>query len=214
MALQEVQRRQATALAAALSTSSRRWVFKHWPVVARAEGLAVLTPAPSAEHGVVRRCGRAPFWDWRRRIGLEATVGSLVVPSASSSSTCHHMTKANAAGARPPPRSAGRPVTSPLPMIVGDLNDLPADAAHHTFVDAGWVDAWQSVHGDEVGSTNWTPGDRRVARPPSASTTCWLRPARHVEQCSVLADDRRFDELARLSDHLPLAATIRLLGAP
>ena len=32
VALQEIQRRQAMALARALSAPSRRWAFKHWPV--------------------------------------------------------------------------------------------------------------------------------------------------------------------------------------
>ena len=43
VALQEVQRRQAAALAEALAMPARRWAWKHWPVVSRAEGLAVLT---------------------------------------------------------------------------------------------------------------------------------------------------------------------------
>ena len=42
--LQEIQRRQCRRLAARLGGWSARWVFKHWPIVSRAEGIAVLTP--------------------------------------------------------------------------------------------------------------------------------------------------------------------------
>ncbi|MET0578747.1 MAG: endonuclease/exonuclease/phosphatase family protein, partial [Ilumatobacteraceae bacterium] len=80
VALQEVQRRQASALAVALSLASRRWAFKYWPVVSRAEGLAVLSrhPLAGAAPFLLRR---RPFWDWRRRIGLDArlTVGDRPV---------------------------------------------------------------------------------------------------------------------------------------
>jgi endonuclease/exonuclease/phosphatase family metal-dependent hydrolase len=44
VALQEVQRRQAARLASALEMPGRRWALKHWPIIRRAEGLAVLTP--------------------------------------------------------------------------------------------------------------------------------------------------------------------------
>lgn len=209
VALQEVQRKQATALAAALSVSSRRWVFKHWPVVAHAEGLAVLAAdgLRSARSFPLRR---APFWDWRRRIGLDATaeIGGRAIGIVVVHLSPHDAADRRRGEAATTLRRAAR--HDQPPVIVGDLNDLPDERAHRVFIEAGWVDAWRAVHGDGCpGATNWTPGDR-LGRSPTQRLDYVLVPAGwHVEQCSVVAD-AGLEELARLSDHLPLAATLRL----
>lgn len=212
LALQEIQRRQASALATALSMTSRRWAFKHWPVVARAEGLAMLTPhqLTRASTFAVRR---APFWDWRRRIGLDATftVDERVVRVVAVHLSPHsEVDRRGREAAFTLTRTAAR---EPLPIIVGDLNDLPGAGAHAAFVAAGWVDAWQAVHADgdaAAGSTNWTSGGR-TGRPPTQRIDYVLAPpGSTVEQCTVVAEAARFDEFAGLSDHLPLVAVVRL----
>ena len=210
VALQEIQRRQASALATALSMPSRRWAFKHWPVIARAEGLAVLTRhlLAGASTFPVRR---APFWDWRRRIGLAATVvvdGRLVRVVDLHLSPHDEVERRRREATSTLARAAGSP---PPPIIVGDLNDLPDDGAHAAFLASGWIDAWRTVHPDGAdGSTNWTAGSR-LGRPPAQRIDYVLAPpGSTIEECGVVAEAERFDEFAGLSDHLPLAAAIRL----
>src|SRR5262245_23380381 len=71
--LQEVQRVQAARLAAAVDMPGHRWTFKHWTLFRRAEGAAVLSRhrLVASESFVLRR---APWWSWRRRVALEATI--------------------------------------------------------------------------------------------------------------------------------------------
>ena len=80
VALQEVQRRQAARLARALAMPGRRWAFKHWPIIRRAEGLAVLTPHRSSPSTAFRIRG-GPIWTWRRGSGSTSPIdtGAVVV---------------------------------------------------------------------------------------------------------------------------------------
>ena len=217
VALQEVQRRQTAALTRALSVPSRRWAFKHWPVVTRAEGLAVLSRHPMLDAASFP-LRRRPFWDWRRRVGLDVVVaigdrrvGVLDVhlsPHGDADRRRHEAVIALG-------RTGGR---DPAPFIVGDLNDLPGGGAHVAFVTGGWIDCWSAVHGDDPsasGATNWTRGPR-VGRPPTQRLDYVLAPpGSTVRQCDVV-EPGPLDELAVLSDHLPLVATVVLRdgGAP
>ncbi|MET0324110.1 MAG: endonuclease/exonuclease/phosphatase family protein [Ilumatobacteraceae bacterium] len=215
VALQEVQRRQAVALSRALSVRSRRWAFKHWPVVAPAEGLAVLSRHPlldTASFPLRRR----PFWDWRRRIGLDVVVG---IGDRRVGLLDVHLSAHDVADRRRHEavvalgRTGGR---DPAPLIVGDLNDLPDAGAHAAFVAEGWIDCWRAVHGDGPpgsGATNWTSGPR-VGRPPTQRLDYVLAPpGSTVRQCDVV-EPAPLDELATLSDHLPLVATVELPPGP
>ena len=214
VALQEVQRRQASALAVALSLPCRRWAFKHWPVVTRAEGLAVLSRHPLAATAAFH-LRRRPFWDWRRRIGLDArlAVGDRPISVLDVHLSPHDETdRRSREAAIALARTGGR---DPAPLIVGDLNDLPDGGAHAVFLAAGWVDCWRAVHGDDgstAGSTNWTSGPRS-GRPPTQRLDYVLAPpGSDVRSCDVVADPGRLDELATLSDHLPLVAAVVLPG--
>jgi endonuclease/exonuclease/phosphatase family metal-dependent hydrolase len=209
VALQEVQRRQAARLARALEVASHRWELKHWPLVHHAEGLAVLTP-----HRLVSsarfRLRRGPFWSWRRRIGIDATVdtGTVVVRLLDVHLSADDDPAVRVAEARLLVDRAGSAV--PAPVIVGDLNDHPRDGAHSELVGAGWVDAWQRLHGDASGATNWTPGPR-TGRPPTQRIDYVLAPSGSViEEAAVLDGSRSHDEMGVLSDHLPLVVTVRL----
>jgi endonuclease/exonuclease/phosphatase family metal-dependent hydrolase len=208
VALQEVQRRQAARLATVLGLPAARWVFKHWPLVRRAEGLAVMSP-----HRLVAcnsfRVRRAPFWAWRRRVGLDATIdtGAVVVRVL----VVHLSPHDDAAAARASEANllierAGGGV--PSPVIVGDLNDHPGQGAHTSLVGAGWIDAWRRIHGDADGATNWTAGGR-VGRSPTQRIDYVLAPSGSVvEDATVLAEP--LERMGELSDHLPLVATLRV----
>jgi endonuclease/exonuclease/phosphatase family metal-dependent hydrolase len=209
VALQEVGRRQAARLARALEMASHRWALKHWAVIRRAEGLAVLTP-----HRLVSctrfRIRKGPFWSWRRRIGIDATVdtGAVVVRLLSV-----HLSAHGDAGIRVPEARllidrAGTAV--PAPVIAGDLNDHPRDGGHGELVGAGWVDAWQRLHGDAAGATNWTSGPRAGREPTQRLDYVLAPPGSVVEDAAVLGPPRSIDEMGLLSDHLPLVATVRL----
>ncbi len=216
VALQEVQRRQAARLAGVLGMSSRRWAFKHWPVRHRAEGLAVLSPH-RIEWSARFTLRRAPLWDWRRRIGIEAHV---VRDDGRCALIVLHLSPHDAAPARFAEAAAvlARASGGELPpLICGDLNDHPGEVAHAAFVQAGWVDAWEAVHGGAPGSdgaTNWTAGPRAGRRPTQRIDYVLAPPGSTVEECDVAVGGADLDELASLSDHLPLVASIRVGPTP
>ena len=207
VALQEVQRRQAAQLARALAMPGRRWALKHWPVIRRAEGLAVLTP-----HRIVAveafRIRGGPIWTWRRRIGIDVTIdtGAVVVRVLDVHLSPHDDEESRRIEARLLIDRAGRQV--PTPLVVGDLNDEPRRGAHAELVGAGWIDAWQRARGDAGGATNWTPGDRR-GRAPTQRIDHVLAPSGSVVEDATVLDDP-LEQLGALSDHLPLVATVRL----
>jgi endonuclease/exonuclease/phosphatase family metal-dependent hydrolase len=205
VALQEVQRRQAARLATALVMPGARWAFKHWPIVRRAEGLAVMTPHRLVAATAFRIRGGPP-WTWRRRVGIDATfdTGAVVVRLLDVHLSPHDE-DARRVEARLLIERAGRGI--PAPLVVGDLNDEPRHGAHAELIGAGWIDAWQRAHGDATGATNWTPGHRR-GRPPTQRLDYALAPSGSVVEDAVVLDDP-LEQLGALSDHLPLIVTIR-----
>lgn len=212
IALQEIQRRQATQLAAALHLDGRRWVLKHWPVVHRAEGLAVLTPhrVVAARRFILRQ---AWFWHWQRRVGLDVTIDLgdrgpvrlLDVHLSPHDHASYRRTEAEVI--------ASRAERAPLrPVVVGDLNELPGGDALQTLLAAGWVDAWQERHGSRAGPTNWTAGDR-AGRPADQRLDYVLAPSGSVVDDATVIDAlpaADLDVMSRLSDHLPLVVTLHL----
>jgi endonuclease/exonuclease/phosphatase family metal-dependent hydrolase len=208
--VQEIQRRQTARLASAVGMPGPRWAFKHWAIVASAEGAAVLTPHRMVEaRSFVLR--RAAFWSWRRRVALEAVVERG--PQQFAVVNVH--LSAHGEGARRRHEAGLILVRSArfslAPVIAGDLNDAPGGPAYEEFTAAGWTDAWRAVHGDDerVGATNWTAG-QRLGRPPTQRLDYVLAPPGWlVESCTVPVDGARLDEAAVLSDHLPVAATLR-----
>ena len=154
---------------------------------------------------------RAPFWSWRRRVALEATferdgqpftcVNVHLSPHDDGERRRHEAGLVLA-------RSAG---LSSAPVIGGDLNDAPGGPGYEVFTAAGWIDAWRAVHGDDelAGATNWTAG-HRLGRPPTQRLDYVLAPPGWlVESCTVAVDGARLDDASVLSDHLPVAATLR-----
>jgi endonuclease/exonuclease/phosphatase family metal-dependent hydrolase len=211
IALQEVQRAQARHIAAALSITSRRWVLKHWPIVQRAEGLAVLTP-----HRVVRSSRfllrRTWIWTWRRRVGIDVTMATdaglvrvIDVHLSPHDHRGHRRREVALVAAR-----ARRP--GPRPIVVGDLNELPGGGALDALVTAGWLDAWAVVHGEaDGGATNWTGGSR-AGRPATQRLDYVLVPPGSSVVSALVVDTAEavdhVDEMGSLSDHLPLVVEV------
>jgi endonuclease/exonuclease/phosphatase family metal-dependent hydrolase len=210
VALQEVQRRQVHTLSRALSMSSKRWAFKHWPFTERPEGLAVASPHRLV-HAKAFRLRRAPFWSWKRRVGIDATIeapgGALRLLDVHLTSHDDSVQRVREAASLVQ-RAARR---EPAPIIVGDLNDGPDRSAPAELAAAGWIDAWAAVHDvDDIGATNWTPGVR-VGRPPTQRLDyVFAPPGATVSSCSIAVDAEHLDDAAALSDHLPVAATLQL----
>lgn len=218
IALQEIQRAQARRLAEATATPQWRWVRKHWPVVHRPEGLAVLTP-----HRIVRSrrvvLRRAPPWSWRRRVGLDLTVdtGEVLVRVLVAHLSPHGDADQRVREAAALVTLAGREV--PGPLVLGDLNDQPGGRAIGHLETAGWRDAWAVVHGgDAGGATNW-PGGDRAGRPATQRIDYVLVPGGWRVDDAVVIDRadvlEHVEEMGVLSDHLPLLVSLTAeRGAP
>ena len=215
VALQEVQWRQGRRLASELSVPTRRWVLKHWPVIHRPEGLAVISPHPivRVDRFVLRRAG---FWAWQRRVGIDVTVatdsGAVRVVDVHLSPHDHDADRRREAVAVVA-RARGR---SPAPIVVGDLNEPPGARAVDELITAGWRDAWAEVHdAADDGATNWTVGGR-VGRPPTQRIDYVLvPPGARVESAVVVRGTAGVDDtdaMGQLSDHLPLIVTMAPLG--
>lgn len=195
--LQEVQRGQARELAATLGWCVE-WRFKHWPVLARPEGLAVLSREPVAGATTVVLAHRWRWWSWRRRIAIAATVGGLGVvdthlgAGVDDEERVRHATVSAAA------------VPDPVGFLAGDLNAAPGSDVLHSLAAAGLRDAWAETRPGEAGPTNWPPGPRD--RPPTQRLDYVLvGEALRVLDASLPDEPSRF---AALSDHLPLAVTV------
>lgn len=197
--LQEVQRRQARVLAAALGWELV-WRLKHWPVVIPAEGLAILSPERPAAGEVVVLAHRWRFWSSRRRIAVAATV---TTPEGPVRVVDVHL------GAGVPEeervRQAAR-VTGRGEIVAGDLNAGPGSATLAVFGAAGFSDAWAQV-GQGTGHTNW---GRRARSDPAVKRLDYvlLGDGWQALDAAVPAHtDLRFARWGIVSDHLPVVVT-------
>lgn len=202
--IQEVQRRQARRLAAACSLPVRRWAFKHWPVRARPEGLAVLGRHPFTAAGsfVLQD---AVWWSWRRRIALDVTAR---LPAGDVRLIDVHLSPHDAAEYRA--EEIGRVMRHPgdgRPIVTGDFNDEPGGPAMAALRAGGWTDAWTHLHGEALGATNWTAGDRTDRAPTQRLDVVFVPQGWEVVSCAVI--DEPLAQLAELSDHLPLHVVVR-----
>lgn len=207
IALQEVQRRQAADLARRLEVSSR-WAFKHWPVMSRPEGLAVMTPHRIERSTSVTVTPRL-WWSWRRRVIIVARISA---PTTSLTVVDVHLSPHGEASRR---SIEAHRVLAELgtddrdsALVVGDLNDGPGEGAHQTFLDAGHRDAWVAANAASPGATNWTAGDR-TGRSPTNRLDHVFVPEGWEVVCAAVGEGAAVDSFARWSDHLPLVVTVR-----
>ena len=133
--LQEVQRKQAVALAAALGWQVV-WTFKHHPIRTAAEGLAAIARSWTGSVPDIKLRGGWP-WSCRRRVPLPVRIGDLVVVDT------HLGGRADEGGPQ-----ASRLVEAlerqGLPdrlIVAGDLNAQPGSAVLDVFHAAGLQDA-------------------------------------------------------------------------
>ena len=204
--LQEVSRRDATAIGRMLGCSSVAWAFKHWPLVRPAEGMAVLGRGQPV--AVTSRAVAHPlrWWSWRRRIVQQGTVHldgtSVVVVHA-------HLSPHRAGRARVHEVETllGQGDDGRL-LLVGDLNEGPGGLLATRLARAGLHDAWTGAatrSGD--GPTNWS-GDRN--RPPDQRLDYVFHGATiTVARAAVPSSGPEgWTQWATVSDHLPLTVEV------
>lgn len=208
VALQEVQRRQARALAAGLGWTVV-WRWKHWPVVLPAEGLALLTPVPAGRVEVVALAQRWAFWSSDRRIAVAADLTTATGTGVRLVDT--HL----GAGVGDAERSRqARIVTDlagPEGIVAGDLNTSPRSSVLETFRSGGLRDAWVDVHDEaDRGFTNWGTSPRH--EPPVQRLDYVLvgSRVRVVDASTPAFGDPGFERYGRLSDHLPVTVTLEV----
>jgi endonuclease/exonuclease/phosphatase family metal-dependent hydrolase len=188
--LQEVQRRQARDLAAALRVQSWRWSFKHWPVKIPAEGMAVLGVTGPVEARTVAVTRRWEFWSWRRRIIQLGRFGAVAVVNV-------HLTPHGPTAEDDRARELRwllRHVDATNPTVIGgDFNATPKSPLFDQLRAAGFHDT------PDVGPTNWS--GPRTGPPTRRLDYLW-------SSLDVLtAHVPPFAGFGPLSDHLPVTAT-------
>ncbi len=201
VALQEVQRRQARALARAWGAKDWRWARKHLPYGPflwwRAEGLAVLANADIDDHKVTTLTPTIRIWSYRRRI-----VQSLIVdhPHGQVAVFNTHLASHDDPGARSVQAAivagqiAERRTIDRPEVLSGDLNAPDEPATLLPFTGIGLRDAWRLVQ-IAPGFTN--PSGAPYQRLDYVLTGTNIT-VLHAQVAPGTAD------WPRLSDHLPL----------
>lgn len=194
--LQEVQRRQARHLAGALGLQVA-WRFKHWPVVLRPEGLAILAPKRLRDVERIVLASGWRFWSSRRRVALAATTDGLRVVDVHLGSGVDEDERARQASL----------VADRGDVVAGDLNTYPGSPTTDVLRRAGLRDAWAEV-GDGPGHTNWRRRDR-TEPPVQRLDYVMVRDGWRVVGAHVPGTDAPgFERWGRLSDHLPVTVTL------
>jgi endonuclease/exonuclease/phosphatase family metal-dependent hydrolase len=214
VALQETQRHQARALARQLGARSLRWGFKHWPVRARPEGMAVIGVTVPVEARTRALSFRWRPWSWRRRIYQVASLpptaegGTALLLNVHFSTERQREQRARELAVVVASMRAGGAT-----ILAGDTNDRPGSALFADLAAAGLRDAWAEAHPGSTepdGATNWAGWRRGTTKPPT----------RRIDVVAVAGDvtiesvsvprfgDDGFERFPAVSDHLPLSATL------
>jgi endonuclease/exonuclease/phosphatase family metal-dependent hydrolase len=209
LALQEVQRGQARALVRALGWPSAYWSFKHWPLVTRPEGLAVLSRSRLLRARRITVSRGAPPWNHGRRIAqfVELDLGAGAVLSL-----CN--THLGTTG--PDDRLAqARRIVGEMPpgtLLAGDLNDASTSPALACFRSAGLRDAWADAHPgspDIEAATGW---DARAGRPSDRLDYVLVAENIDVRDATTPLTVGDHEDALALSDHLPLTVGLDVLA--
>lgn len=210
--LQEVQRRQARRLARAVGAASHRWVFKHLPIGTWPEGMAVLgvtAPVAVRSHALTYRWRP---WSWRRRVALVGTLatgGATVIDLHLSPHDAGDLRHGEIDQVLATVAACAGPV-----VVAGDLNEGPDGPIHTRLAGAGLRDAWAAAGGEGDGHTNWhhwRPG--KTGPPTQRIDFVYVSGGLTVLDVTLpRPDDPDFEPFRRLSDHLPVTATLELSG--
>jgi endonuclease/exonuclease/phosphatase family metal-dependent hydrolase len=206
VALQEVQRHQARALARALDAVSLRWAFKHQPFDTWAEGGALIGVTRRVTAHGVALSHRWELWSYRRRIAVVGTVeggpavAALHLSTGAGPDAARRVAEVGTALAA----AAGRPL-----IVAGDLNESPGGGVATAMAAAGLRDAWTGGE-DDPGYTDfhgWTPG---TDKPPTRRIDyVYVSEGVEVTEISVPRfGEPGFPVFAELSDHLPVTAAL------
>ncbi len=213
IALQEVTRRQAVALAEALHLPTPTWGFKHRPFPRRAEGLAVVSPhRPTTTR--VECVQPAMPWSWRRRIAvfvrLATPHGPLELVDVHLSP--HDLDTRRRAEVVRIVGAMQRFGAESRGFVLGDLNDDPGVGASRLLAELGWRDAWLEAGRDDgvSGATCWSTGGKRGV-PPDRRLDAVFVPRGWVVDAAVvpISVGGPADPWRRLSDHLPVRVSLR-----
>jgi endonuclease/exonuclease/phosphatase family metal-dependent hydrolase len=215
VALQEVHRDQARAIATALGMD-RTWAFKHWPIVRGVEGMAVLARGRVVRSRPVIVHPAAP-WSWRRRISVLAEVDVDGQPVRVADV---HLSPHDLGSSRLKEVSITLGAARSLGwggdlLVVGDCNDLPGSPGPAGIAAAGFSDAWSITHPGATtddGPTNWTVGDRAGRPPTQRLDYIFLPPTWSCLELrtpsTTMSTFDGWDDWSVLSDHLPVAARL------
>jgi endonuclease/exonuclease/phosphatase family metal-dependent hydrolase len=224
VALQEVQWHQARRIARALGAGSRRWSFKHVPLLTWPEGMAVIGVT-----GPVHARSRAlshgwRLWSWRRRIAQRATVAT---PAGPLTLVNLHLTPHGESGMREVEAAKVLTMVDPLAgptVVAGDFNERPGGPVARQMAAAGLRDGSQAPGAgtgtEEAPSdpfpTNWRGWRRGTTEAPSRQIDyVYVSPAvRSVEVRVPLPGDDGLARFSSISDHLPLTAVLDLRSGP
>lgn len=192
--VQEIDPFQYRALRHALGWRHGHWSFKHCPVTRNPEGLAVLSDQPVAfEAYTLSR--REPPWSWQRRIAQIGHADAL--PGLAIVNT--HLAAGDPAARCAQVERLVRRVKADV--IVGDLNE-----AHGPALDALRARNY-CASAAQPEATNWA--GERVGPPDQVLD--WIFVSSAVEVLDTRVGDWRVT--AALSDHVPVAATLRVRTA-
>jgi endonuclease/exonuclease/phosphatase family metal-dependent hydrolase len=192
VALQEVQRQQVRALAAALGSVTAEWSFKHWPFPTPAEGLAVLSRHRLLRARAITLSKCVPPWSYRRRIAqlCALEIGGRAVRLAN----CHLAN--DDAEARLAQAQRLLTELEPGSFVAGDLNARRGGRVLRLLRDAGLRDARAEAHpdaADDYIDYVLVPEGWRV-----------------IDVWTPSATDSDLATYARLSDHLPVRADFEM----
>lgn len=210
VALQEVQRRHARALATAWGATDWRWARKHLPYGPllwwRAEGLAVLASHDLDDHQVAVLTPGIRIWSYRRRILQSVRIDH---PSAPINVFNTHLASHDDPAARAAQAAivagqiAVRRATDPSSgeVLAGDLNAPDEPTTLAVFVTLGLRDTWAAV--------NSGPGFTNPSGAPYQRLDYVLTSAEVATTRARVATDDPTIAWPMLSDHLPLAVAGR-----
>jgi len=206
--LQEVGRRDATAISQALGAASVTWGFKHWPVIRRPEGMAVLGVVARVPATTMALTYRWRWWSWRRRIVQHAR---LVVDGMAISAVNAHLSPHGAEDLRRREveqllQCAGDISRS---IVAGDLNDGPRGPVVGRLANAGLRDARESATSRSGGdNTNWS--GTRSGPPDQCLDYVFHGEALQAVSLAVpsVPDAAGWTRWAALSDHLPVTVVL------